>query len=199
MAYGLGSARTNKWTMVFYAAVAVGWSGWKVWKYHSADYVLARLELRSGTAPAELFGGQLQPGNAIELSVPRSDIVRLLGFIDVMRYGSIVIGMVIILAGLLFVYRFCDRVIVGDPFTNATRTDVAVIGVCIAVYPAITGFMNLLSTNSVVGALELSDILNSSISAVGLYTAVVVAVFLQFVYAAITQGTKLARDAEGLV
>lgn len=199
MAYGLGSARANKWAIALYAAAAVGWSGWKVWKYHGSDYVTARLELRPDTAPAEVLGGQLQPGNAIELSVPRSDIVRLLGFIDFMRYGSIVIGMVIILVGLLFVHRFCNRVIVGDPFTNATRTDVAVIGVCIALYPAITGFMNLLSTNSVVGALGLSDILTSSISALGLYTAVVVAAFLQFVYATITQGTKLARDADGLV
>ncbi|MDV8021127.1 hypothetical protein [Rhodococcus sp. IEGM 1330] len=199
MAYGLGSARANKWAMAFYAALAVGWSGWKMWKYHSSDYVLAPLEPRRGTPPAELFGGQLQPGNSIELSVPKADLSRLLGLIDVLRYSSIVVGMVIILVGLLFVYRFCDRVIVGNPFTNAARTDVVMISVCIAVYPAITGFLNLLGTNSVVGALDLSEIVDTSRSANGLYAAVVIAVFLQFVYATITQGTKLARDSEGLV
>nr|WP_314143726.1 hypothetical protein [uncultured Rhodococcus sp.] len=199
MAYGLGSARANKWAMVFYAACAVVWSGWKLWDYHSSDYVLARLEPTSDTPPAEFFGGRLEPGNSIELSVPKSDLNRLLGFIDVMRYGSIIVGMVIILVGLLFVYRFCDRVIVGTPFTNAARNDVVMIGVCIIAYPMITGFMNLLGTNSVVGALELSRTLTSSISGSGLYIAVVIAVFLQFVYATITQGSKLARDAEGLV
>ena len=199
MAYGLGSARANKWAMAFYAAAAVVWSGRRLWQYHSSEDVLARLELQSGTPPAELFGGRLEPGNSIELSVPKADLTRLMGIIDFMRYGSIVVGMVIILVGLLFVYRFCDRIIMGNPFTNAARTDVVMIGVCIAVYPAITGFMNLLGTNSVVGALELSDVATSSISTVGLYVAVVVAVFLQFVYATITQGTKLARDAEGLV
>ena len=147
----------------------------------------------------ELFGGQLQPGNSIELSVPKTDLTRLMGIIDFMRYGSIVVGMVIILVGLLFVYRFCDRVIVGTPFTNAARNDVVMIGVCIVAYPMITGFMNRLGTNSVVGALELSRTLTSSISGSGLYIAVVIAVFLQFVYATITQGSKLARDADGLV
>ncbi|MGB2722826.1 MAG: hypothetical protein WBF80_01290 [Rhodococcus sp. (in: high G+C Gram-positive bacteria)] len=199
MAYGLGSARANKWAMAFYAACAVMWSGWKLWEYHSSDYVLARLEQLPDSPPVELFGGQLQPGNSIELSVPKTDLTRLMGFIDVMRYGSIVVGMVIILVGLLFVYRFCDRVIAGTPFTNAARNDVVMIGVCIVAYPMITGFMNLLGTNSVVGALELSRNITSSISGSGLYIAVVIAVFLQFVYATITQGTKLARDAEGLV
>ncbi len=199
MAYGLGSARANKWAMVLYAGIAVVWSGWQLWRYHSSDYVLATLEPRRDTPPAELFGGQLQPGNAIELSVPKSELTRLMGVIDVMRYGSILIGMVIILVGLLFVYRFCDRVIAGNPFTNATRNDVVIIGVCIVAYPALTGFMNMLGTNSVVGALDLSEIVDTSRSNAGLYTAVVIAVFLQFVYATITQGSKLARDADGLV
>lgn len=199
MAYGLGSARANKWAMALYATIAVVWSGWRLWKYHSSEYVLAKLEPLPGTPPAELFGGRLQPGNSIELSVPKAEIGRLLGFIDVMRYGSIVVGMVIILVGLLFVYRFCDRVIVGNPFTNSARTDVVMIGVCIAVHPAVTGFMNQLATNSVVGAMELSDTVETSTSTAGLYTATVIAVFLQFVYATITQGTKLARDADGLV
>lgn len=199
MAYGLGSARANKWAMAFYAGIAVVWSGWRVWDYRSSDYVLARLEQLPDSPPVELFGGQLQPGNSIELSVPKTDLTRLMGIIDFMRYGSIVVGMVIILVGLLFVYRFCDRVIVGTPFTNAARNDVVMIGVCIVAYPMITGFMNRLGTNSVVGALELSRTLTSSISGSGLYIAVVIAVFLQFVYATITQGSKLARDADGLV
>ncbi|WP_415971675.1 hypothetical protein [Rhodococcus sp. 077-4] len=199
MAFGLGSARTNKWVMVFYAAAAVVWSGWKMWKYHSSDYVIATVEPEWNTPPVELFGGRLQPGNSIELSVPKADIARLLGFIDVMRYGAIVLGLVIILVGLLFFYRFCDRVITGTPFTNAARTDVALIGVSIVAYPVLTGFMNMLGTNSVVGALELSETIDTSRSSNGLYIALVVAVFLQFVYATITQGTKLARDADGLV
>ncbi|MFI8566272.1 hypothetical protein ACIGGF_06890 [Rhodococcus sp. NPDC078407] len=199
MAYGLGSARANKWAMALYAAIAVVWSGWKAWQYHSSDDVLAKFEPLPGIPAAELFGGQLQAGNSVELSVPKADLMRLMGLIDFMRYGSIVVGMVIILVGLLFVYRFCDRVIVGNPFTNSARTDVVMIGVCIALYPAITGFMNVLATNSVVGVLELSDTVETSTSTAGLYTATVVAVFLQFVYATITQGTKLARDTEGLV
>ena len=40
MAYGLGSARANKWAMAFYAGIAVVWSGWRVWDYRSSDYVL---------------------------------------------------------------------------------------------------------------------------------------------------------------
>ncbi|WP_256986509.1 MULTISPECIES: hypothetical protein [unclassified Rhodococcus (in: high G+C Gram-positive bacteria)] len=199
MAYGLSSMRTNKWSMVFYAALAVGWSGWKMWKYHSSDYVVATVEPESNTPPVELFGGQLQPGNSVELSVPKAEITRLLGFIDVMRYGATVVGLVIILVGLLFFYRFCNRVIAGNPFTNAARTDVVLIGVCILAYPIITGFMNMLGTNSVVGALELSTTIDTARPVTGLWIAIAVSTFLQFAYAAITQGTKLARDADGLV
>jgi hypothetical protein len=199
MAYGLSSMRTNKWSMVFYAALAVGWSGWKMWKYYSSDYVVATVEPESNTPPVELFGGQLQPGNPVELSVPKAEITRLLGFIDVMRYGATVVGLVIILVGLLFFYRFCNRVIAGNPFTNAARTDVVLIGVCILAYPIITGFMNMLGTNSVVGALELSTTIDTARPVTGLWIAIAVSTFLQFVYAAITQGTKLARDADGLV
>ncbi|WP_230596482.1 MULTISPECIES: hypothetical protein [Nocardiaceae] len=199
MAYGLSSMRTNKWSMVFYAALAVGWSGWKMWKYHSSDYVVATVEPESNTPPVELFGGQLQPGNSVELSVPKAEITRLLSFIDVMRYGATVVGLVIILVGLLFFYRFCNRVIAGNPFTNAARTDVVLIGVCILAYPIITGFMNMLGTNSVVGALELSTTIDTARPVTGLWIAIAVSTFLQFVYAAITQGTKLARDADGLV
>ncbi|KJV01604.1 hypothetical protein [Rhodococcus sp. PML026] len=199
MAYGLGSMRTNKWAMVFYGALAVGWTGWKMWKYHSSDYVSATVEPEWNTPPVELFGGQLQPGNSVELSVPKAEIVRLLGFIDVMRYGSLAVGLVIILVGLLFFYRFCDRVIAGNPFTNAARTDVVVIGACILAYPIITGFMNMLGTNSVVGALELSGTVDTARPATGLWIAIFVSTFLQFVYATIAQGSKLARDADGLV
>ncbi|MDV6232580.1 MULTISPECIES: hypothetical protein [Rhodococcus] len=199
MAYGLSSMRTNKWAMVFYAALAVGWSGWKMWKYNSSDYVLATVEPEWNTPPVELFGGQLQPGNSIELSVPKTEVARLLGFIDVMRYGAIIVGLVIILAGLLFFYRFCNRVIAGNTFTNAARTDVVLIGVCILAYPIITGFMNMLGTNSVAGALELSTTIDTVRPVTGLWIAIAVSTFLQFVYAAITQGTKLARDADGLV
>ena len=199
MAYGLGSARANKWAMALYAAIAVVWSGWKAWKYHSSDYVLATVEPMRNTTPVELFGGQLQPGNSIELSVPKTEVARLMGIIDVMRYGSIVVGLVIILVGMLFFYRFCDRVINRNPFTNAARNDVVLIGVCIIAYPVITGFLNMLGTNSIVGALELSRTIDTSRPVTGLWIAVVVATFLQFVYATITQGSKLARDADGLV
>ncbi|WP_228139319.1 hypothetical protein [Rhodococcoides fascians] len=191
--------RTNKSAMVFYAILAVGWTGWKMWKYHASDYVSATVEPEWNTPPVELFGGQLQPGNSVELSVPKAEIVRLLGFIDVMRYGSLAVGLVIILVGLLFFYRFCDRVIAGNPFTNAARTDVVVIGACILAYPIITGFMNMLGTNSVVGALELSGTVDTARPVTGLWIAIFVSTFLQFVYATIAQGSKLARDADGLV
>ncbi|TFI43267.1 hypothetical protein E4P29_12180 [Rhodococcus sp. 1R11] len=185
--------------MVFYAVLAVGWTGWKMWKYHSSDYVSATVEPEWNTPPVELFGGQLQPGNSVELSVPKAEIARLLGFIDVMRYGSLAVGLVIILVGLLFFYRFCNRVITGNPFVNAARTDVVVIGACILAYPIITGFMNMLGTNSVVGALELSGTVDTARPATGLWIAIFVSTFLQFVYATIAQGSKLARDADGLV
>lgn len=199
MAYGLGSARTNRWTMALYATIAVAWSGWRLWRYHSSEYVLVELEPQSDTPPIELFGGLLQPGNSIELSVPKAELGRMLGFIDVMRFGAIIVGMIVIVAGMLFVYRFCDRVIANKTFTDAARNDIVLIGVCIVAYPAITGFMNLLGTNSVVGAMDLGEIVDTSRTATGLYAALVIAVFLQFVYATIAQGSKLAHDADGLV
>ncbi|WP_256990917.1 hypothetical protein [Rhodococcus sp. 06-235-1A] len=199
MAYGLGSARANKWAMVFYGALAVVWSGWRLWQYHASDYVSATVTPREGVPTLDLFGGQLQPGNVIELSVAKSDVQRLIGMIDFMRYGEIVAGGVVVLVGIFFAYRFFDNVIEETPFSVGASIDLVVVAVCLVLYPMITGGLRVMSTNAIQGALETTEVTDTARSLGAFWLAVVVALVLQFVYAVLRQGSKLARDADGLV
>ncbi|MCJ0978893.1 DUF2975 domain-containing protein [Rhodococcus sp. ARC_M12] len=199
MAYGLGSARANTWAMAFYAAAAMVWSGRRLWEYHSSDYVSAAVTPREGSPTLDLYGGQLQPGNAIELSVAKSDVQRLIGMIDFMRYGEIVAGGILILVGIFFAYRFFDNVIKETPFSTRASIDLAVVAACLVLYPVITGALRVMSTNAVQGALETTELTDTARSLGAFWLAVIVAIVLQFVYAVLRQGTKLARDAEGLV
>lgn len=199
MAYGLGSARANKWAMAFYAAAAMVWSGRRMWEYHSSDYVSATVTPREGSPTLDLFGGQLQPGNAIELSVAKSDVQRLIEMIDFMRYGEIVAGGILILLGIFFAYRFFDNVIKETPFSASASIDLVVVAVCLVMYPMITGGLRVMSTNAIQGALETTEVTDTARSLGAFWLAVIVALVLQFVYAVLRQGTKLARDADGLV
>lgn len=199
MAYGLGSARANKWAMAFYAAAAMVWSGRRMWEYHSSDYVSATVTPREGSPTLDLFGGQLQPGNAIELSVAKSDVQRLIEMINFMRYGEIVAGGILILLGIFFAYRFFDNVIKETPFSASASIDLVVVAVCLVMYPMITGGLRVMSTNAIQGALETTEVTDTARSLGAFWLAVIVALVLQFVYAVLRQGTKLARDADGLV
>ncbi|WP_230594626.1 hypothetical protein [Rhodococcoides fascians] len=199
MAYGLGSARANKWAMAFYAGIAVVWSGWRLWQYHSSDYVSATVTPREGVPTLDLFGGQLQSGNVIELSVAKSDVQRLIGMIDFMRYGEIVAGGIVILVGIFFAYRFFDNVIKETPFSVGASIDLVVVAVCLVLYPVITGGLRVMSTNAIQGALETTEVTDTARSLGSFWLAVIVALVLQFVYAVLRQGSELARDAEGLV
>ena len=199
MAYGLGSARANKWAMVFYAGAAVVWSGWKAWKYHSSDYVSAMVTPRYNSPNIELLGGRLQPGNAVELAVAKSDVQRLIGMIDFMRYGEIVAGGIVILIGIFFAYRFFLNVIEETPFSTRASIDLVVVAVCLVLYPVITGGLRVMSTNAIQSALETTDVTDTAGSLGAFWLAVIVAVVLPFVYAVLRQGSKLARDADGLV
>ncbi|WP_230592441.1 hypothetical protein [Rhodococcoides fascians] len=199
MAYGLGSARANKWAMAFYAAAAVVWSGRRLWKYHSSDYVSAIVTPRENSPTLDLFGGRLQPGNVIELSVAKSDVQRLIGMIDFMRYGEIVAGGIIILVGIFFAYRFFDNVIEKTPFSTGAGIDLAVVAVCVVLYPVVTGGLRVMSTNAVQSALETTELTDTARGLDVFWMAVIVAVVLQFVYAVLRQGSELARDTDGLV
>ncbi|MGV8875698.1 MAG: hypothetical protein ACOH2Q_24460 [Rhodococcus sp. (in: high G+C Gram-positive bacteria)] len=199
MAYGLGSARANRWAMALYATIAVVWSGWQLWKYHSSDYVSATVTPREGVPNLDLFGGQLQSGNVIEISVAKSDVQRLIGMIDFMRYGEIVAGGVVVLVGIFFAYRFFDNVIKETPFSVGASIDLVVVAVCLVMYPTITGALQVMSTNAIQGALETTEVTDTARSLGAFWLAVIVALVLQFVYAVLRQGSKLARDADGLV
>ena len=199
MAYGLGSARANKWAMALYAAIAVVWSGWRLWQYSSSDYVSATVTPRDNSPTLDLFGGQLQPGNVIELSVAKSDVQRLIGMIDVMRYGEIVTGGIVILVGIFFAYRFFDNVIAKTPFSSGAGIDLAVVAVCVVLYPVVTGGLRVMSTNAVQSALETTELTDTARGLGAFWLAVITAVVLQFVYAVLRQGSELARDTDGLV
>ncbi|QII08528.1 DUF2975 domain-containing protein [Rhodococcoides fascians A25f] len=185
--------------MVFYAGIAVVWSGWRLWQYHSSDYVSATVTPREGVPTLDLFGGQLQSGNVIELSVAKSDVQRLIGMIDFMRYGEIVAGGIVILVGIFFAYRFFDNVIKETPFSVGASIDLVVVAVCLVLYPVITGGLRVMSTNAIQAALETTEVTDTARSLGSFWLAVIVALVLQFVYAVLRQGSKLARDAEGLV
>ncbi|MBX5330325.1 DUF2975 domain-containing protein [Rhodococcus fascians] len=185
--------------MVFYAGAAVAWSGWKAWKYHSSDYVSAVVTPRYNSPNIELLGGRLQPGNAVELAVAKSDVQRLIGMIDFMRYGEIVAGGIVILIGIFFAYRFFLNVIEETPFSTRASIDLVVVAVCLVLYPVITGGLRVMSTNAIQSALETTDVTDTAGSLGAFWLAVIVAVVLQFVYAVLRQGSKLARDADGLV
>lgn len=199
MAYGVGSARANKWTMAFYAAAAVIWTGRKMWEYHSSDYVSATVTPLEKSPTLDLFGGQLQPGNVIELSVAKSDVQRLIGMIDFMRYGEIVAGGILILVGIFFAYRFFDNVIKETPFSVGASIDLVVVAACLVLYPVITGGLRVMSTNAIQAALETTEVTDTARSFGSVWLALIVALVLQFVYAVLRQGSKLARDADGLV
>jgi hypothetical protein len=199
MAYGVGSARANKWTMAFYAAAAVIWTGRKMWEYHSSDHVSATVTPLEESPTLDLFGGQLQPGNVIELSVAKSDVQRLIGMIDFMRYGEIVAGGILILVGIFFAYRFFDNVIKETPFSVGASIDLVVVAACLVLYPVITGGLRVMSTNAIQAALETTEVTDTARSFGSVWLALIVALVLQFVYAVLRQGSKLARDADGLV
>lgn len=199
MAYGLGSRRSNRLALGLYAVVAVIWSGWRIFDYARSEYVEVSVEPMSDTPAVQLFGGVLRPGNVVELSVPKVDVARLGTMIDVLRYFEIVAGLAIILVGMVFVYRFCDRVVDGRAFARGATVDVVALAVCILLYPAVTGFTEMLGTNAVVGALSMADVIDTERDITGVWIAAGICVLLQFVYAALQQGTKLAEDADGLV
>ncbi|CCQ14088.1 RING-H2 finger protein ATL1 (fragment), partial [Rhodococcus sp. AW25M09] len=183
MAYGLGSARANRWAMAFYAAIVVAWSGWKLWRYHSSDFVSATVTPRENSPSLDLFGGQLQPGNVIELSVAKSDVQRLIGMIDFLRYGEIVAGGIVILVGIFFAYRFFDNVIEETPFSVGASIDLVVVAVCLVLYPVMTGGLRVMSTNAVQSALETTEFTDTARSLGTFWLCVIVAIVLQFVYA----------------
>ena len=56
-----------------------------------------------------------------------------------------------------------------------------------------------MSTNAIQGALETTEVTDTARSMGAFWLAVIVALVLQFVYAVLRQGSKLARDTEGLV
>lgn len=199
MAYGLGSRRTNRITMAVYALIAVGWSLWRLFDYGRSSSLRVAVAPVSGTPPTELFGGQLRAGNAVELNVEKSDVSRLIGVIDFLAYSEIVVTLVLIVVGMLFLYRFCDRVIDGRAFERGATLDLAVVAGCLVFLPFIGGMLRQMVTNSVASALELQDAVDASHNFDGMFVAVIFAVFLQFVYATVQQGSTLAKDAEGLV
>lgn len=199
MGHGLGSARANAWLMACFAVIAAVWSGIRLWRYHSSDYVMATVVPLENTPPRELFGGQLKPGNVIELSVAKSDVHRLIGMIDFMRYGEIIAGGILILVGIFFVHRFFRNVIEETPFSASASIDLVVVALCLVLYPVVTGGLRVMSTNAIQGALETTELTDTARSLGSFWLAVIVAIVLQFVYAVLRQGSKLARDADGLV
>ena len=199
MGHGLGSARANAWLMACFAVIAAVWSGIRLWRYHSSDYVMATVVPLENTPTRELFGGQLKPGNAVELSVAKSDVHRLIGMIDFMRYGEIIAGGILILVGIFFAHRFFRNVIEETPFSTSASIDLVVVALCLVLYPVVTGGLRVMSTNAIQGALETTELTDTARSLGSFWLAVIVAIVLQFVYAVLRQGSKLARDADGLV
>lgn len=199
MAYGLGSRRTNRITMAVYALIAVGWSVWRLVDYGRSSSFRVSIAPVSGAPPTELFGGQLRAGNAVELSVEKTDVSRLIGVIDFLSYSEIIVTLMLIVVGMLFVYRFCDRVIDGRAFARGATLDLAVVAGCLVLFPFFGGMLRQMVTNSVIGSLDLEDVVEPAHSFGAVFVAVFVAVFLQFVYATVQQGSTLAKDTEGLV
>jgi hypothetical protein len=199
MGSSLGSRRSNRIVMAIYALIAVGWSAWRLFEYGLSSYIRVSVEPVVDTPVVGLYGGELQPGNVVELAFAKSDVQRLMGMIDFFRYSEIVVGLVLLLVGMTFLYRFCDRVIDGRAFGKGATVDLTVVAVVLMLYPFLTGMLRQMGTNSVLGSLELTDVLDTAASFDGVWIAIAVAAFLQFVYAAIQQGTKLVEDTEGLV
>ncbi|WP_236077701.1 hypothetical protein [Rhodococcus sp. P1Y] len=199
MAQGLGSRRSNRIVMAAWALAAVGWTVWRVVDYARSPFVRVSVEPVSGTPPIELFGGVVREGDAVELSVAKTDVARLITYIDVFRYTEILGALVFLLLLITFLYRFCDRVIEGRAFGRGATVDVAAIAGSLVLFPFAGSMIRTMTTNSVVSSLELGDVVDTARSFSGPLFALLVAAGLQFVYATIQQGSKLARDAEGLV
>lgn len=199
MAYGLGSRSSNRALMAVYAVAAVAWTVWRLFDYGKSSDVQVAVAPRPGNPSVELYGGRLQPGNVVELSVAKVDVERLIGMIDLFRYSEIVVTLVLLLVAMTFLYRFCDRVIDGRAFDRGASVDLAVVAVCIALLPFVGGMLRQMGTNAVVGALDLPDVVDTARSFTGMWVAIIAALFLQFVYATVQQGAVLAEDTKGLV
>lgn len=199
MAYGLGSRRTNRFLMGAYGAIALGWSVWRAFDYSRSSYVQGSVTPLDGAPPIELFGGVVRAGDVVEVSVEKSDATRLMGFIDFLTYTEIVLMAVFLVVGIFFAYRFFDRVIAGRAFERGASLDLAVVGVSLVVFPFLAAMSRTMVTNCIVNVLELGEVVDTARSFGYVLVAAFVAGSLQFVYATIQQGTKLAKDAEGLV
>ncbi|MFN3542867.1 MAG: hypothetical protein ACK40J_22615, partial [Rhodococcus sp. (in: high G+C Gram-positive bacteria)] len=77
--------------------------------------------------------------------------------------------------------------------------DLVVVAACLVLYPVITGGLRVMSTNAIQAALETTEVTDTARSFGSVWLALIVALVLQFVYAVLRQGSKLARDADGLV
>jgi hypothetical protein len=194
----LGTVRQNRWFAGIFAAAIVIWAVRNVLQFHRSTTVDATLEATDKQSVVPMFGAEFVPGNIVEVTVAKSDLGHLQGFITFCGYAQPIAVMVVLLFGLLFLYRFVVDVLTGRPFTTRANSNLLMVGVAVVAYPIVPGIFGRLGTNSVIGALDLHDF-NSASSVVGIWTALGIAFFLQIVFAAMQQGAKLAEDTEGLV
>lgn len=198
MGFGLGSARENTWSAGAVATAIAAWGVWQTVDFARSDTVDVTLEANDELPPLELFGGRFHEGNIVELTVAKADLGHLQGFVTFCGYARPLALTSILLVGLFFLWRFCIDVITEKPFTNRTNINLIMVGVAVVAYAVVPEILTRLGTNSVIGALDL-DAFDSVGSVTGTWIAVGVAVFLQFVFAAMQQGARLAKDNEGLV
>ncbi|SNT16954.1 hypothetical protein [Rhodococcoides kyotonense] len=195
---GFGSVRESK-SMAWLVAVAVVvWAVWDVVQFQRSSTVHATVEATSKQPTVPMFGAEFTPGNVVELTVAKSDLGHLHGFIVFCGYARTVAIVLVLLFGLIFLYRFSVDVLTNSPFTKRANTNLVLVGAAVVAYPILPGIFDRLGTNSVIGALDL-DNFDSPSSASGLWIACAIALFIQMVFAAMQQGARLVEDTEGLV
>ncbi|MBY6413406.1 hypothetical protein HQ346_17055 [Rhodococcus sp. BP-252] len=194
----LGSVRQNKLLAWGFAAAIAIWTVLNLVQFHRSSTVDATIEASEKQPALPMFGAEFTPGNIVEITVAKSDLGHLQGFVTFCGYAQPIAVMVVLLFGLLFLYRFTVDVLTGQPFTKRANSNLLMVGVAVVAYPIVPGIFGRLGTNSVIGALDL-DTFDSASSAVGVWTAIGIAFFLQIVFAAMQQGARLAEDTQGLV
>ncbi|NIL78987.1 hypothetical protein [Rhodococcus sp. B10] len=193
-----GLVRQNRLLAGLFAAAIVLWALWDVVQFHRSTTVGAVLEANDKQPVLPMFGAEFTPGNIVEITVAKSDLGHLQGFVTFCGYAQPIAVMVVLLFGLLFLYRFTVDVLTGQPFTKRANSNLLMVGVAVVAYPIVPGIFGRLGTNSVIGALDL-DTFDSASSVVSVWTALGIAFFLQLVFVAMQQGARLAEDTEGLV
>jgi hypothetical protein len=135
------------------------------------------------------------PGDPVQLSVAREGLGW---FVNGMVVGMPIIDALIALFGLFFAYRYTRRVIAGAPFTRAAYRDLVWVSAAIVGYPAISNYNTVLTSNNVIGKLDLDGYTSVSNNTMLFFAVAATALIQVFVYA-MNHGAKLERETEGLV